>query len=135
MKQFFKGFKDFGHIITNTINFILLTIVYILGIGLTSILSKIFKKNLQIIKEKTQATQLYFLIIPSKANFLQSTEFNYTKKYDKILEYCSELDLNCIDFKETIDNPDDIYYKEGHLNQKGHYKIAKLIYDFLGYKI
>jgi uncharacterized membrane-anchored protein YhcB (DUF1043 family) len=41
-KDFFKGQKKFGEDISIIINTILLTIVYILGIGLTSIFAKIF---------------------------------------------------------------------------------------------
>lgn len=40
-----KGQKNFGDNISTIINSILLTLVYILGIGLTSIFAKIFKKH------------------------------------------------------------------------------------------
>ncbi len=59
LKNFFKGFKkgmsDFGQNITIIVNSILLTIVYIIGIGITSIIAKIFKKHFldtKISKEK-----------------------------------------------------------------------------------
>lgn len=46
--QFFIGFKkgvhNFGQTIATIINSVLLLIVYVLGVGLTSIFSKIFKK-------------------------------------------------------------------------------------------
>ena len=54
-KGFKKGMQDFGHNITIIINSILLSIVYIIGIGLTSIIAKIFKKSFldtKISKEK-----------------------------------------------------------------------------------
>jgi large-conductance mechanosensitive channel len=55
-KQFFsgflKGFKDFGHIITNIVNFILLSIVYFVGIGPTSIVAKISGKHFLDLKKK-----------------------------------------------------------------------------------
>ena len=49
LKQFFKGFKegfkDFGHSITIIINSILLSVVYIFGVGITSVFAKIFGKH------------------------------------------------------------------------------------------
>lgn len=53
---FKKGFKDFGHIITNIINSILLSIVYIIGVGLTSIFSKLFKKHFLGLKKRNTKT-------------------------------------------------------------------------------
>ena len=54
LKQFFEGFKkgmsNFGHIITLIINTTLLTFVYLIGVGLTSIFAKIFKKHFLEIK-------------------------------------------------------------------------------------
>lgn len=44
-KGFVHGFRNFSHTITNTINFFLLLIVYILGIGLVSIISKLFGRH------------------------------------------------------------------------------------------
>jgi len=59
LKYFFKGFvngqKSFGENIARVVNSILLTIVYFVGFGLTSIFGKIFKKDfleLSINKEK-----------------------------------------------------------------------------------
>ena len=49
LKQFFNGFKkgmgNFGHNIALVINTILLTFVYLIGVGLTSISAKIFRKH------------------------------------------------------------------------------------------
>tara|TARA_B100000315_G_C14254766_1_gene441364 strand:+ start:424 stop:657 length:234 start_codon:yes stop_codon:yes gene_type:complete len=54
---FFKGVKTgftrFGHHIANIVNFILLLIVYVIGVGLTSIVAKVVKKHfLDLGKEK-----------------------------------------------------------------------------------
>ena len=47
--QFFKGFKkgvhDFGQIIAISINSVLLLVIYTVGVGLTSIFAKIFRKH------------------------------------------------------------------------------------------
>ena len=49
LKQFFKGFrggmKSFGQNIALIINTILLTFVYLIGVGLTSIIAKIVGKH------------------------------------------------------------------------------------------
>ena len=49
LKQFFRGFKkgmaDFGYNIALIINTVLLTIVYLLGVGLTSIFAKALRKH------------------------------------------------------------------------------------------
>ena len=56
MRAFFlgfgKGFRDFSHVITNTVNFFLLIIVYIFGIGLVSVISKISGKHFLDLKKK-----------------------------------------------------------------------------------
>jgi hypothetical protein len=55
-KQFFSGFlngfKNFSHIIINIVNFILLSIVYFVGIGPTSVVAKIARKNFLDLKKK-----------------------------------------------------------------------------------
>ena len=50
-KGFQQGFKNFGHTITNVVNFFLLLIVYIIGIGLVSITSKLFGRHYLDIKK------------------------------------------------------------------------------------
>jgi hypothetical protein len=49
MKEFFNGFrkgmKDFGHSISIIVNSILLLIVYIIGVGVTSIFAKVLGKH------------------------------------------------------------------------------------------
>jgi hypothetical protein len=42
---FKEGFREFGKLIVSLVNFLLLSIIYILGIGLTSIVAKIFRKR------------------------------------------------------------------------------------------
>lgn len=45
VKDFGKGVKQFGEMIANIVNFVLLSIVYIFGVGVTSIVAKIFNKK------------------------------------------------------------------------------------------
>ena len=56
LKQFFKGFqkgiKKFSDNISTIINFLLLSIVYLIGVGLTSITAKIFGKHFLDTKKK-----------------------------------------------------------------------------------
>ena len=47
-----EGFKNFGNLVTNIINSILLFFVYIIGVGLTSIVAKISRKGFLDIKKK-----------------------------------------------------------------------------------
>ena len=56
LKQFFNGFqkgiKCFSDNISTIINFLLLSIVYLIGVGLTSITAKIFGKHFLDMKKK-----------------------------------------------------------------------------------
>jgi len=56
LKHFFNGFQkgveSFGDNISTVINFILLSIVYLIGVGLTSITAKIFGKHFLDMKKK-----------------------------------------------------------------------------------
>lgn len=49
LRLFWKGFKEgskkFSHKIADMVNFILLSLVYFVGVGITSLLAKIFKKH------------------------------------------------------------------------------------------
>jgi len=49
IREFFvgfrKGFKEFGHFVSSIVNFILLLPVYVIGIGLVSVVSKLFRKE------------------------------------------------------------------------------------------
>jgi len=56
LKQFFNGFqkgvKNFSDNISTIINFLLLSMVYLIGVGLTSITAKIFGKHFLDMKKK-----------------------------------------------------------------------------------
>jgi hypothetical protein len=57
MKRFISGFKQgqriFADTIATIVNVVLLSIVYILGIGITSITAKIFKKSFLELNQKS----------------------------------------------------------------------------------
>lgn len=53
---FVAGFRKFGHAFATFVNFILLVIVYIIGIGLTSLIAKIFGKHFLNLKKKKRPT-------------------------------------------------------------------------------
>lgn len=56
VKGFTTGFRNFGHNVTNVVNFALLLLVYLIGVGSTSIAAKLSKKrflDLNLTKEKT----------------------------------------------------------------------------------
>ena len=55
-KGFQQGFRNFGHAINNVVNFFLLLIVYVLGIGLVSIISKLSGKHFLDIKKENKKT-------------------------------------------------------------------------------
>lgn len=40
-----QGFRDFSHLITNIVNFILLSIVYFIGVGIVSLTAKLVGKH------------------------------------------------------------------------------------------
>ena len=42
---FKEGFKAFGHSVANIVNFFLLTLVYLVGVGPTSLVAKLFGKK------------------------------------------------------------------------------------------
>ncbi len=57
VKGFKKGFTQFGHNLSNLVNSILLSIVYFIGVGITSIIAKITKKHFLEMKiKKSQKT-------------------------------------------------------------------------------
>ncbi len=59
MKQFLKGFqkglKDFGHGITAIVNSVLLSIVYFIGAGITSMVAKITGKHFLDMKKRRES--------------------------------------------------------------------------------
>jgi len=56
LKKILKPLEFLGKIISSIINFILLSIVYFLGIGLTSIIAKIFNKKFLDLKKENKKT-------------------------------------------------------------------------------
>ncbi len=56
LKGFEKGFENFGKFIKDVVNYILLTIVYIIGVGFTAIIAKIFGKKFLNIKKQKKST-------------------------------------------------------------------------------
>ncbi len=60
LKQFLKGFKkgskDFSYNITIIVNSILLSVVYLMGVGLTSLFAKLFNKHFLEIKSTKKDT-------------------------------------------------------------------------------
>ena len=40
-----EGMQEFGHTITAVVNFVLLTVVFVFGVGLISVISKVAKKK------------------------------------------------------------------------------------------
>ena len=58
LKQFFIGFKNgmrnLGYTLTLIVNSILLSIVYFIGIGITSIIAKIFRRHFLETKTSTE---------------------------------------------------------------------------------
>ena len=51
-----QGFKNFGRTVTNIVNFFLLLIVYVFGIGLVSIISKLTGKHYLDLKKSGNKT-------------------------------------------------------------------------------
>ena len=68
--DFFSGFKNgfslFGHNISLIVNSALLFIVYIIGVGITSIIAKIFGKHFLKIKEKEKNSYWEYLGLGKK---------------------------------------------------------------------
>lgn len=56
VKGFIMGFKNFGHNVTNIINFILLFLVYFIGVGSTSLIAKLAKKKFLDLDQKEKKT-------------------------------------------------------------------------------
>lgn len=44
-RGFKQGFRNVSHVITDIVNFVLLLLVYILGIGIVSVISKLLRKH------------------------------------------------------------------------------------------
>jgi len=55
-KEFHQGMKDFTLLISMIVNSILLLAVYLLGVGLTSLIAKISGKQFLLLKKKKTST-------------------------------------------------------------------------------
>ena len=98
--------------------------------------NKQFKEKLDELKNKTISNNknLIVIIFPSKATFIESEDpkIDYGKRLRILLDICAGLNLECINFKDSINNTEEIYQKDsGHPNQEGHIKIAKLINEHI----
>ena len=70
MKVFFKGFytgmKTFGESVIDVTNFIFLLPVYLLGVGVTSIIAKIFGRHFLNLKKKDKKAKTYWEVKENK---------------------------------------------------------------------
>ena len=76
LKGLREGFKDFGHLINNIINSLLLTVLYFIAIGPTSIILKIVKKRLLLLK-KSENSATYW----TDYNLKSEPEDNYYRQF------------------------------------------------------
>jgi len=70
-KGFYAGFKSFGLTISTIVNFVLLMIVYFIGVGLTSLLGKTFKKRFLYLK-KEDRKKSYWIKVNKKKQKLKN---------------------------------------------------------------
>ena len=79
MKPFIKGLKQgmslFGHTIATLVNTILLTLVYLLGVGITSVIAKIFRKKF--LKRKPEEVNSYW----ENLNLKTQNKENYYRQF------------------------------------------------------
>jgi len=76
LKGIKDGFKDFGHLINNIINTVLLTVLYIVGVGPTSLLLKLFKKRIMNIKKQENLKSYW-----TEYNLKTEPEENYYRQF------------------------------------------------------
>ena len=76
-QHFFSGFKAFGYYINLTINSILLTIAYIIGVGITSLFAKLFKKHFLDLKIKKE-NSTYWTNLDLRKKSLKGRTFELT---------------------------------------------------------
>ncbi len=98
--------------------------------------NEMFKEELNKLKSKVVENNkdLIVLIFTSKVTFIESSDpkIDYKKRLNILLDFCSELDLNCINFKDYIIDMNKVYMKDsGHPNKEGHIEIAKLLYNYI----
>ncbi len=66
VSSFKKGMQGFGQTITIVVNSILLSVVYLVGVGITSIIAKIFRKKFLELQLKNQES--YWVTIKKTKN-------------------------------------------------------------------
>lgn len=70
MRAFFSGFKEgfqeFGHNLNTLINTVLLTVVYIIGVGLTSVAARLFGKRFLVTEPSDDETYWQELNLETK---------------------------------------------------------------------
>lgn len=70
MRAFFsgfkKGFQDFGHNLSGLVNTILLSIVYVLGVGITSIIARLSGKRFLVTEPSDEETYWQDLNLETK---------------------------------------------------------------------
>ena len=80
VKKFIEGFKEgqkeFGEIVAVIINSVLLTFVYVFGVGLTSIIGKLFGKGF-LHSEKQESEKSYWVDLNLEKEELK----NYYKQF------------------------------------------------------
>lgn len=76
LKGFREGFKELNLIIAGLINFILLALVYFLGVGLTFIAAKLFRRHFLALK-RPKAAASYWLDF----NLTKESKENYYRQF------------------------------------------------------
>jgi len=76
LKGIKDGFKDLGHLINNIINTVLLTVLYIIGVGPTALLLKLFKKKIMNVKKDVNAKSYW-----TDYNLKTEPEENYYRQF------------------------------------------------------
>jgi len=71
-KGFYEGFKSFGQSVSTVVNFILLLIVYFVGIGITSIVAKISGKHFLVMKSYDKKSKTTWSKIKIKKESLKN---------------------------------------------------------------
>ena len=95
--------------------------------------NKQFKEKLNQLKNKiiSNNKNLIVIIFPSKATFIESKnlKIDYGKRLKVLLNICSDLNLDCINFRDHLNNTKEIYQKDsGHPNKEGHIRIAESLH-------
>lgn len=76
LKGFWAGFKSFGYLLGEVVNFILLTLVYFVGVGITSVIAKIFNRHFLALK-KPKKPSTYWVDL----NLTKEPKENYYRQF------------------------------------------------------